>query len=169
MGADCPPEGASMPPPRNRSLSVVEHPSEPAEHKTFLATVIEYKEIVALVLVVAGGASGIVSYFATKEEVKQVRCLLNTNIEFIDDQIQTSRMLEEMREDDAEVMHYREIEHPNSQELLALHEKMEAYDLAKLNRQRLDMAMRDAQKRIMLNACADESTPKPTHPNLEEK
>jgi hypothetical protein len=49
----------------------------------FLKPVNEYKELIALLLFFLGGAFWIFDYFATKHQVKQLQCLLNANIGFI--------------------------------------------------------------------------------------
>jgi hypothetical protein len=58
-------------------------PTEPGRWSRFLKPIKEYKELITVIVFFVGGALWIFGYFATKHQVKQLQCLLNANISFL--------------------------------------------------------------------------------------
>jgi hypothetical protein len=63
--------------------STASHTTEQGRWSGFLKTVKEYKELITLILFFAAGAFWLFDYFATKHQVKQLQCLVNANISFL--------------------------------------------------------------------------------------
>src|SRR5437763_793316 len=76
----------------------------------FLSTLNKYKELIAVMIFFIGGVSWIYGYFATKEQVRFVKCLMNTNIELIQYQLQQKLILDEKRQYDLEYLRLLQVE-----------------------------------------------------------
>jgi hypothetical protein len=58
-------------------------PSSQGKFNAFLAFLKEYKELITTVVFFAGGVSWVFGYFATKEELKTLDCLLTNHVQFL--------------------------------------------------------------------------------------
>jgi hypothetical protein len=74
----------------------------PSKLSSFLKIANEYKELVGLIAFVTGGIFWAFAYFATKQQLLETRCILNANIAFIQDRMDSASlsqlMLENLRE-----------------------------------------------------------------------
>ncbi len=67
---------------------------------SILARLSEYKETITIVLFFIGGVFWIYSIFATKNQIKQLKCLLNTNISLIQNQTNSKILLDDIIENE---------------------------------------------------------------------
>ena len=71
--------------------------------KSLTIWIAQYKELVVVILVLVGGFSWIVGYFATKEQVEILRCLINENISMVESRMHRKILIEELARKDVEV------------------------------------------------------------------
>lgn len=64
----------------------------------FLLILGEYKELIAIIVFFVGGILWLYGFFATKREIKELKCLLNTNVSIIHNQMMNKFLLEELTE-----------------------------------------------------------------------
>jgi len=70
----------------------------PSKLTSFLKVSGEYKEFAALVAFCVGGVFWAFAYFASKQQLLETRCLLNTNISFIQARMDSSNLSQLMVE-----------------------------------------------------------------------
>jgi hypothetical protein len=84
------------------SSKPAEAETPPSKLSSFLKIANEYKELVGLVVFVVGGIFWAFAYFATKQQLVETRCILNANIAFIQDRMDSTSlsqlMLENLKE-----------------------------------------------------------------------
>jgi len=57
--------------------------SAPSKQSSVIKTLGEYKELISIIVFFVGGIFFAFTYFATKQQLAQTRCLLNENVDFI--------------------------------------------------------------------------------------
>lgn len=121
----------------------------------FLEALKDYKEFLLILVFFLGGVSWIYGYFATKEQVRVLRCLLNTNVEFVSYQIQSKLLLDQMHQIDAERIRLTALDRPSLEDKLNLHQRDVDYELSKANLARADQRTQDALHRLQTNQCEE--------------
>jgi hypothetical protein len=121
-----------MPPPKpQRIVAVSGDAGEGKPSSGFLDALNRYKELIAIIVFFIGGISWLYGYFATKEQVKVMKCLMNTNIEYIQYQLQQKLAFDETRQYDAEHLRLEMLEKRSTEDSLKLHELEQHIDLSK--------------------------------------
>jgi hypothetical protein len=121
-----------MPPPKpQRIVAVSGDAGEGKPSNPFIDALNRYKELIAIIVFFIGGLSWLYGYFATKEQVRVMKCLMNTNIEFIQYQLQQKLAFDERRQYDAEHLRIEGLEKRTREDNLNLHELETNIDLAK--------------------------------------
>lgn len=75
----------------------MEDGSSPKKTKNFIDTLKDFKEIIGAVVIISGALTWVFAYFATKAQLEELRCIMRTNIEFVDGRMEAeslSRLLE---------------------------------------------------------------------------
>jgi hypothetical protein len=111
------------PPLRPQRISAVSGDAgEGKPSNRFMDALNRYKELIAIIVFFVGGISWLYGYFATKEQVRVMKCLLNTNIEFIQYQLQEKLAFDERRQYDAEHLRLEALEKRSREDNLNMHE-----------------------------------------------
>ena len=75
---------------RANTGSASEPPSD--GRSAFVKTLLEYKEIVAALLVFSGAIGGALTYFATRQQLDETRCLLRHNVIMIEGRMDAANL-----------------------------------------------------------------------------
>ena len=59
---------------------------------SILKTLSEYRELLTVIIFFVGGVLWVFGYFATKDQLKEVKCLMNANMDFIQGQMDSTNL-----------------------------------------------------------------------------
>jgi hypothetical protein len=76
----------------------LEKPAPSTPLSSFLKTAGEYKEFITLVVFVMGGILWAFAYFATKQQLKAVQCVLDANVAFLQGRMDSASLSQLMVE-----------------------------------------------------------------------
>jgi hypothetical protein len=127
----------------------------------------EYKELIGIIIFSIGGILWIVAYFATKDQINTLNCLLNRNIEVVQYQIDQRILSDDMR-----VLEF-DISHLSLQQQRSLPEEQQLQEVN--NKQKLalekyaddDKRIKEARGIINRNECEKKSEDRPLIKNPE--
>jgi hypothetical protein len=127
----------------------------------------EYKEIIGIIIFFIGGILWILAYFATKEQINTLNCLLNRNIEVVQYQINQRILSDDMRVLEFDIVHLSQQQQrslPEEQQLQDFHNKQKIV-LGKYADD--DKRIKEAQGIINRNECEKKSEERPLIKNSE--
>src|SRR5215475_6379826 len=67
-------------------------PQSSTSGSTLIKPLSEYKELISIIVFFLGGVSFAFAYFATKDQLKQMRCLLNANVDLIQSKMDSASL-----------------------------------------------------------------------------
>jgi hypothetical protein len=159
-----PDRGPTMPPPKpQRTVAVSGDAGEGKPSSPFMEALNRYKELIAIIFFFIGGISWLYGYFATKEQMRVMKCLMNTNIEFIQYQLQQKLAFDERRQYDAEHLRLETSEKHSREDDLNLHDLEQRIDLAKKKAETAISKIAEAEHILQSNECEEQpSSPAPS-------
>jgi hypothetical protein len=102
--------------------------------KGLLDTLKDYKELIAILVFFLGGVLWMFGYFATKKQLTELRCLMLTNVEFIQGSMDVASL--------------SDLSLKNSEDLTALNDKTTLTADEKARKLRLEMAKDEIARKI---------------------
>jgi hypothetical protein len=127
----------------------------------FFGALNKYKEIIALIVFLLGGISWIYGYFATKEQVRLVKCLMNTNIQLIQYQLQQKLAWDERREHESEHIRLGMIKDRTREGEISLSDILAKIEIATKKSEMAMNRVADAEHILQSNQCEEEKAPPP--------
>lgn len=142
------------------SGEVGQRPSNP-----FIDALNKYKELIAVIVFFIGGVSWLYGYFATKEQVSVMKCLMNANIEFVQYQLQQKLALDERRQEDAQHLRLETAPTRTPEDVLNMRELEQQIALAKKRAEDALSKIDEAEHILQSDACEERETkPAPQSP-----
>jgi peptidoglycan hydrolase CwlO-like protein len=155
-----------MAPTRPRPTAEGSSQVEPGAKNTarhFMEVLAQYKELIAIMVFFVATGSGVMSYFATKEQVRVAKCLIYANLEITQYQLQFKMASDDRHQLDQEETRLSALEKRSADDTTKIHDLDESIAGAKRRIQSAEKKIEEDESKIRLNKCEDEtSTPPPS-------